>query len=354
MGRPQSQAERALLSAARNEALSQVLFYEIELLQTQHRLQELVGVPSDSLPLPKDRPLIKGYETHYDWFFNRQLVPGKLIGINQRLKKQLSLISQQAETAKVAKSAMNQTRVAFTAGQLGVASVLESGRLWRTSREQLIGTVTRYNQSIADYAIAIHPNFKSPDQIVAMLIIKPLAESRVDLADAIQDNTSPVARTADLSVTRPTGLPPVRTNPGTSQAFNPSGAGVRPRASEPSGLPSTRPIKAQGLLAPPRSQSSQFRNPPSGGFQIKPGANPSSGGSVLEAGLPSMQPQGSLQPVPAPPTRPATNNGFSSPKTLPPSPPKPASQPSNNGFGGPPVSPRTNVPPVTNNNSFGG
>lgn len=353
--RPQSQAERALLSAARNEALSQVLLCEIELEQGQQRLQEFVGVPADSLPLPKDRPLIKGYDMHYDWFFKRQLVPSKLIGINQRLPKQLKLIVQQAETAKVAKSAMNQTRSAFTSGQLGVASVLESGRLWRTSRDQLIGTVTRYNQSIADYATAVHPNFKSPDQIVAMLIIKPLADSRVDLADAILNNTPPVARTADLSVTRPIGSSPVRTNPGRSQTFNPSsGIGGVPLDSTPSGLPSSSSIKTRGLLAPPRSAFSSSGNSPSGGVQVTPSANPSSGGSVLETGLPSMQPKGIPQPPPTSSTQPTTNNGFGSPNTFPASNPKPVGQPSNNGFGVPPVNPSTVAPPTTDNNTFGG
>ena len=347
MDRPQTSAEQVLLSAAQNDAESQVMSSEIQLGIAQQRLQELVGMSGDWLPLPKDVPLIKGYQTHYEWFSSRNRVPPHLRGINHRLPMQLNLISQQAETVRIAKSAMNQTRMAFASGQLSVAVVLEAGRLWSSGSQQLMDTVTQYNQSIADYAIAIHPDFKSPDQIVAMLISRPDSVTPENTAQSVLDNTLPVARAADRSF----GQPGLRSN--STQNLQPLNSTVSGNTGPSTGSSvAPQPLRTArgGFLAPFQSQPSPLGAAPSRGSATNP-TTPSSSASVLEPGLPGGRPN--LIPLSA--TSPATKvsgNGFS---PLPSTTPKvqPPTKPSTNGFDGVPVNPPAVTPP-TNNNSFGG
>ena len=348
MDRPQTSAEQVLLSAAQNEAESQVMSSEIQLGISQQRLQQLGGMPTDWLPLPKDVPLIKGYQTHYEWFSSRNLVPSHLRGINHRLPLQLNLISQQAETVRIAKSAMNQTRMAFVSGQLGVAAVLEAGRMWSSGSQQLIETVTQYNRSIADYAIAIHPDFKSPDQIVAMLISRPDSVTPENTAQSVLDNTLPVARAADRSF----GQPGLRSSSAQNlQPLNTTVSGNTGPSTGSSVAPQPLRTARGGPLAPFPSQPSPLGTTLSRGSATSP-TTTSSSASVLETGLPGVRPN--LIPLSAtsPPSK-ESGNGFS---PLPSTTPKVQSptKPSPNGFNGVPVNPPAVTPPATNNNSFGG
>ncbi len=332
ISRPSTPAERVLLSAARNEAESRVLSREIQLGISQQRLQELVGRPDDRLPLPSDSPLIKAYQTHYEWFSSRNLVPTHLRGINQRLPRQLKLISQQAETIRIAKSAMNQTRAAFAAGQLDVAAVLEAGRLWRSGSHDLVETVAQYNQSIADYATTIHPNFRSADEIVAMLISRPITNRPGNAVESFVDNSQPVARTADSSV---------------QQSIVPN-APVRSSGLNPAVQRNVSP--ATGLLAP------RSLLPPSGLLPSAPTtAAPVSRNSVLEPAGATVAPQRSPASAQSPPEN-SSGNGFSlAPPARPQLPPavKP-SKSSTNGFDPSSLGPPPATPPAKENNSFGG
>ena len=326
VSRPATGPERILLSAARHEATSQIMAAEIELNVSQQHLQELASMDDAQLPLPQDVPLIKGYQTHYEWFASRNLVPGPLKGIHQRLPRQLKLIAHQAETVRIAKSAMNQTRTSFASGQQHVASVLEAGRLWQTGSRQLIETVTDYNQAIGEYAIAIHREFKSPEQVVAMLIPNSSLPDVQNVAQPARNSNLPIARVADRSFGSPLARSPAE--PNRSRDLNPAAS------SSGASTPAAPLRTAQGgtlgpVPAPPVSSST----------------------SVLESGTPNRRPN----LVPLSQTRPPAkqaDNGFL-PLPANPSGGQPATAPSSNGFQAPPVN-RNQANPPTGNNTFGG
>jgi hypothetical protein len=178
-----SAPDQALLNAAKSVASDQVLAAEIQLGKSQSKLMDFlpqrapqVGF-SDLLPLPADQPLIQKYKTNYDLYQSRQMIPHRLRGVDAMLPKTLELICDRAKTIQLAKSAAEATRHALENRQSNVASLLEAGRLWRSAEQDLIASVTSYNQAIADYSLAIAGGGHSPEQIVAMLIAKPQSPS---------------------------------------------------------------------------------------------------------------------------------------------------------------------------------
>jgi hypothetical protein len=175
---PTSQADVALLNAARSVAQDRVLAAEIQLGKSQSLLTDFMPTRTTKLlPLPSDKPLIKGYKTRYELYSSNGLIPARLRGIDKMLPKMLELISQRAESVQAAKMAAMNAKSALTSRQTTVSAALEAGRLWRSAEADLIGTVTSYNKAIADYTMTITQGRQTPEQVVASLIGKPKAIS---------------------------------------------------------------------------------------------------------------------------------------------------------------------------------
>lgn len=169
---PSVAADRTLLAAARQAAKNVVLANEIQLGKSQSILQELTGNQSLSQPIPADRPHIGGYQTFYDWYARKNMIPAKLRGVDKMLPKTLQLISNRAMTVRVSKSALNQAQSAYGSRQVPIASVLEAARLNHESEQDLISLIVSYNKAYADYSITVMGQTKSAEQIVEMLIKK--------------------------------------------------------------------------------------------------------------------------------------------------------------------------------------
>ncbi len=170
---PQEPSGLGLLNAARSHAENDILADEIQLVKSQSKLQDfwLQGMPAGNamLPLPSDTPLVQEYETHYDWYASRGMLPQRLRGFDQVLPKALQLIADRGNTVRTAKSAMNQAR----SSRGGVSAMLSAADLCKRSEESMIASVVNYNRAIADYSLAIAPPHSSPDQVVSMLVNVP-------------------------------------------------------------------------------------------------------------------------------------------------------------------------------------
>ena len=166
-----AQGEQGLLDTARSAAENQVLAAKIQLGKSQAKLVRFMPTRRSSLaPLPSDSPLVERYETHYELYKARNLLPAKLIGIDQMLPQTLTLIDQRAETVQKSQAAIKQNLDGYSTKRVPLASVLEAARVWRSAEQDLLASVTSYNQAIADYAFNITRRQTTPEQTVAMLI----------------------------------------------------------------------------------------------------------------------------------------------------------------------------------------
>ena len=169
---PESSSEQALLAAVEAVVANQVMAAEIKLLKSQSTLAQFWPVRSqDSMsPIPNDLPLIQRYNTNYELYFSRQLVPAKFRGIDKVLPKMLALIDMRAEAVGYAKSAADRTLVP-TQG-MHLLTALEAGKILYTAERDLIDSVVSYNRTIGDYALSVATQPKSAAEVVEMLIAK--------------------------------------------------------------------------------------------------------------------------------------------------------------------------------------
>ena len=173
-----AQGEQGLLDAAKSAAENQVLAAKIQLGKSQAKLVRFMPTRrSNIVPLPSDSPLVERYETHYEIYKARNLLPAKLIGIDQMLPQTLTLINNRAATVQKSQAAIKQNQDGYSRKQIPLASVLEAARVWRSAEQDLLASVTSYNQAITDYAFNITRRPTTPEQTVAMLIGTPKAKT---------------------------------------------------------------------------------------------------------------------------------------------------------------------------------
>ena len=166
-----AQGEQGLLDTARSAAENQVLAAKIQLGKSQTKLVRFMPTRRSNLaPLPSDSPLVERYETHYELYKARNLLPAKLIGIDQMLPQTLTLINHRAETVQKSQAAIKQNLDGYKRQRVPLASLLEAARVWRSAEQDLLASVTSYNRAIADYAFNITRQQMTPEQTVAMLI----------------------------------------------------------------------------------------------------------------------------------------------------------------------------------------
>ncbi len=264
---PSSPSDAALLTAAKSQANDQLLAAEIQLGKSQSKLMDFLpnrmatnnGSLTPILPLPSDQPLIQKYNTNYDLYQSYQRIPLRLRGIDSMLPKTLKLICNRATTVQLAVTAAESARQSLANRQTGLAVVLEAGRIWRTSEQDLIASVTSYNQAIGDYSLSVTDGGQAPETIVAMLIGRPKPAAVFPNPGTSQtaDNFSGSqgGNRFNQPTNGPAGLQPL---PGRPTGFEPSTSNSNLANNRPDfGSPPSRP--ADGNFAPPR----QFDN---GGF----------------------------------------------------------------------------------------
>lgn len=308
-----SASDNGLLQAARSQADDKVLAAEIQLTKSQSRLQQFMQASANDLPpLPSDLPLIETYETHYELYQSRRMLPVSLRGINEMLPKTLELIGSRAKTVQMAQVAIKQTQDGYQSRQSTVAAVLEAGRVWRSAEQDLLASVTSYNQAIADYALNVTRRYTSPEQTVAMLIGNPKPIVRQSAAS----NRQPQRQSSVVQNGFGQNQPAQNGFNSGSLSQNNRQADARPSLSNAASSPASN-AGAFGAASPAAASAFQGNN----GF--------SASGTRSQP-----NPQVSSQPRSQPTSfgnRPTANNTFSAP---PKSPSQPASNRTANQFNG--------------------
>lgn len=273
---PESSSEQALLAAVEAVVANQVMAAEIKLLKSQSTLAQFWPVRSqDSMsPIPNDLPLIQRYNTNYELYFSRQLVPAKFRGIDKVLPKMLALIDMRAEAVGYAKSAADRTLVP-TQG-MHLLTALEAGKILYTAERDLIDSVVSYNRTIGDYALSVATQPKSAAEVVEMLIAKVAITSTSPgvipansipptaiPANEIPANASPVKENTSDASNSVVSVPQSPTA-SIAKATDLTGqrATVDPQSGTTSVLQTKKEERIQDILSPPESDVIPGRRPP--------------------------------------------------------------------------------------------
>lgn len=156
------------LYAALTSARARAKKVHLDLLARQERLKEVSSrFGSDVLPWPADTPLVTAYRTRFETLFAGQPRPVRLLQIDRALPMMLEHLELEAEAVMAAESAVEDER---RGGQVGLSTLLDSHRRLRDQRRGFLTAVAKYNQQIAEYALAVTGPHLPAEQRVATLI----------------------------------------------------------------------------------------------------------------------------------------------------------------------------------------
>lgn len=270
----------ARMAAARAASKARLGEAELRVVAAQHALAVQAGFPIDSaLPLPADHPHVGQYITRFRELFGSRIAPPAA----QRLDRTLPIRFQAIEAQAGAVAAALDAHQIITEDLEGSSLDAQLDCLAELNRLQRdwIAAVCRYNQDIAEYAVAVAPIGTNGAGLVALLIkpepdrVRPLVS---DEASAVQPAglIEPIqpAAAAPRQPTGPELLPEFRREPTPA---------VRPPAGEPT--PAVRPPAGEPTPAvrPPGGEPTPAVRPPAG--------EPTPARHSGEAAAPSAEPR---------------------------------------------------------------
>lgn len=176
--RPQTVVDQNLWNLSLHRSRCDAEQAAIELLRSQTTLQAFLPLSgnSDVYPLPADMPLVRGYETHFDWYAGQVSERrAALRGIDRALPRMHALITERAQAVQLADQSWRQSLQAYANGQTSLTSVLYSADAWHASLLEFAQAVADYNESIAEYSLTVAGVNLPPEQTAAMLIGTPSA-----------------------------------------------------------------------------------------------------------------------------------------------------------------------------------
>ena len=177
---PQARHDQALLTAA--QAAAKACWSEARLAAVQAQ-QDLVdaggGAPDQSLPWPSDAPFVGAYRTQFEQLRSRGAVPDQLRRVYRTLPVLREVLDAQAGAALTGASALTELQRAYAPGQVDVNTILDAHRRLVQQRRDFLGSVQRYNETIANYALAVATPGLDLDRLVGMLIAVPPTDQSV-------------------------------------------------------------------------------------------------------------------------------------------------------------------------------
>ena len=120
--------------------------------------------------MPENLPLVERYRTSFELFQSRRPMPENLRRIHENLPQFYQLIQTHADATSGSQQVAQQTIVAHNRRQASIPSALEAIRMCRESHQAFFDAVNKYNQEIADYALAVSPLGQPPERVAGMLI----------------------------------------------------------------------------------------------------------------------------------------------------------------------------------------
>ena len=220
---PQAAHERALLDAARAAALARQQQLQLAITTGQYELAERAfGSLADRLPWPADMPLMGRYRTNFDLLFAGRTAPISLLRIHKLLPTTLDTLEGCAAAANTGSVAVRQTAAAYASGQAALRELLLAIGQRREQTDAFADAVLRYNEQIADYALAVVGPTANPATIVSTLIdsrTNPAAPAQSDgvrqasATEPVNPNEAPRVAPSDTAPLAPVvPTPPAEPN----------------------------------------------------------------------------------------------------------------------------------------------
>lgn len=251
---PVSAVEQDLLGAAQSLAQARMIEAEMDLDAALQRLALFAPmVNGESLPLPSDLPLADEYVTNHDLWGQQFEFNPRLDQINRGLPKVLQIIQVRADAANRSRQTVSQAIQGFNQNQTPLATALEAIRICRESQQDFVRAVQRYNQDIAEYALAVAPYGQPPEQVVSMLIKQPLDRAADSPSIASATPLSRPPRISQAAATQSNALGSA-TNASARDVESSAPWGSVPQSKAPSSFSAQPPFASNGTL--------QFSEPP--------------------------------------------------------------------------------------------
>ena len=198
-----------LLSPAQQAADRELTATELALIQAQYHLAEVAGLDSSrQLPLPADNFHLGTYSTHFDKIFANASPPGRTRLLHRTLPLQHQVTTVRTEAVHAAQDAFQEIARSYQAGQVDAGDVLNAMHEITAQKRAWISAIARYNDSIADYALAIAGPETTGRDLVSILIKLSEAEtqsSQEKRADLSNGNSPTLAH--DSGVAASPGVP---------------------------------------------------------------------------------------------------------------------------------------------------
>ena len=220
--------DAALLRTARASASALLGEAEVAAVAAQHELAALASLPPDAhLPLPVDCPHVGPYQTRIAELFPLGAAPVRTRLIDRTLPIRCQAIEGRASAVRAAEEAFSETINTYGPDRADLAAILACAEECLRQRRAFIADICRYNDDIAEYALAVAgPGILGKD-LVRMLIRPTTTQDTTAQDPTVQNSVEPLAPRADTAV-EPAGL------------------------NEPVTVPVQQPIRNQPTLAPPR------------------------------------------------------------------------------------------------------
>ena len=166
--------DRATLDVAVASRLADVAAARAALVVAQQELVDLARLPAgEPLPWPVDRPLATSYETHFDVLFASRIATGRIRAIHRVLPLEHEEVDARAAAVLAAQTALEMAENDHARGTRGIEAVITSHAALLEQQQALAKAVSRYNDDIVEYVMAV-ADFSVPDeQFAAMLIGAP-------------------------------------------------------------------------------------------------------------------------------------------------------------------------------------
>ena len=296
-----------LLRPAQAAAAAQVRQAELNLLGRQYELAALLGQPANMpLPLPADLPHVGAYRTYFNELFAGRSAPEQARLAEKKLPIQRQMVDEQAAAVLAAEDARSALGEEFSNGRAESTSVISCASDLLAQRQAFIAAVCRYNQSIADYGLAVALPTATPQSLVAMLI-GPAQAMSLPAQSALQQpvasqNFGPPPSGYQQPIRTAVRTEPTRANPATRPEPAGQSFGV------PAGQTFGTPAGSQPTPAPPREAPSRSS------FEMQtPGTTANQPGRITpdDPTPPATlsPPQARNEPTPAPPREIWQNDG---------------------------------------------
>lgn len=163
--------DRATLDVAVASRLADVAAARAALVSAQQELVDLVRLPAtEPLPWPVDQPLATSYETHFDVLFASRIATGRIRAIHRSLPLEHEEVDARAAAVLAAVTAVEMAENDHARGTRGIESVIAAHAALLDQQRALAGAVTRYNDDIVEYVMAV-ADFSVPDEQFATMLI---------------------------------------------------------------------------------------------------------------------------------------------------------------------------------------